>query len=631
MHGTPPIQAAIGNCGLVGVAGAAVDMEELLEVPQGATPGSTIQLQSRTGGTISFTVPSTDDQQAEQQQPVSRGAALRAEGNELFRAAEYRLAAKAYTQATRVIGPTGSADELAACWLNLAACRLKLGQPGAAVAACDTALSHRQTAKGLYRRALARKKLAEGGTPEGGAGAAAALALADAEAALGLDDRNAAVRRLAEELGQLQRTLAAAEAQGARQAEAAAAEAKQRRTQRGRGGSAGEQAAPSERRDDGASRPAARPELPAIQEFFGDSAVPVSLEWSEAHGRHLVAKRALPAGSVVLAADAFALIPTGGQQQDEEVQSDDSALGQRVLARLEQLEFSHDDDVELVSEVLQTADAVANRSAFTDQESKGIRRMEMHGDKESLRLAALALVQSAQDTPAEEQARGVHYRLSFQDVADLMSHESHIKKRPEDWAALRNSAQLLRRALGAAPAAASEDSVLGSLTVDGMASLLLRIKYNAHAIHNSDSHSRKVGLGLFPAAAYINHGCSANVVYSHVNGGRTIVFRALRPIAAGETVVYSYIEPLQPVEERRQLLSDAFLIPKAVGQRGGVSAKERFLLGLGMQRLCTGACACRSGGRRTTCSWGAGRAKAEGWRRRMRCGKQRSGCSAASE
>ena len=36
-----------------------------------------------------------------------------------------------------------------------------------------------------------------------------------------------------------------------------------------------------------------------------------------------------------------------GQQQDEEVQCDDSALGQRVLARLEQLEFSHDDDVEL--------------------------------------------------------------------------------------------------------------------------------------------------------------------------------------------------------------------------------------------------------------------------------------------
>ena len=603
-------------------------MEELLEVPKGAAPGSTVQLQSRTGGTISFTVPSTDNQPPQQQQP-SRGAALRGEGNELFRAAEYRLAAKAYTQATRVIGPTGSADELAACWLNLAACRLKLGQPGAAVTACDTALSHRQTAKGLYRRAVARKKLAEGDTPEGGAGAAAALALADAEAALGLDDRNAAVRRLAEELGQLQRTLAAAEAQGARQAEAAAAEAKQRRAQRGRAGSAGEQAAPSERRDDGASKP----ELPAIHEFFGDSAVPVSLEWSEAHGRHLVAKRALPAGSVVLAADAYALIPTGGggQQQDEEVQCDDSALGQRVLARLEQLEFSHDDDVELVSEVLQTADAVANRSAFTDQESKGIRRMEMHGDKESLRLAALALVQSAQDTPAEEQARGVHYRLSFQDVADLMSHESHIKKRPEDWAALRNSAQLLRRALGAAPAAASEDSVLGSLTVDGMASLLLRIKYNAHAIRDSASHSRKVGLGLFPAAAYINHGCSANVVYSHVNGGRTIVFRALRPIAAGETVVYSYIEPLQPVEERRQLLCDAFLIPKTVGQRGGVSKSTISLGSWNLQRLSTGACACRSAGRRTTSSWGAGRAKAEGWRRRMRCGKQRSGCSAASE
>jgi hypothetical protein len=51
-------------------------------------------------------------------------------------------------------------------------------------------------------------------------------------------------------------------------------------------------------------------------------------------------------------------------------------------------------------------------------------------------------------------------------------------------------------------------------------------------------------------------------VYHQVNGGRTIVFRATRPIAAGEEAVCSYLAdaPTLPFRERRRLLWDGFLI-----------------------------------------------------------------------
>eukprot|EP01043_Picozoa_sp_COSAG02_P024537 COSAG02_NODE_1344_length_13159_cov_10.788208_4_plen_759_part_00 len=568
-------------------------MEELLEVPM-CSPGSAVELKSRTGATITFSMPAVgssnspveapepepepEPEQEQELEPLERAVGLKEEANQLFRAGEYNLAARAYLQATRVLrgaadvdSQSTCADVLCACWLNLAACRLRQQQPAGAVEACDRALAHRQSLKGLYRRALARKMLAADGARAVDT-SSLALATTDAKAILKIDSTNEPAKRLLAELKQLRPVPRAT--------------------------------------DSGQTLTADK--LPAITNFFDDDAVPVSLQWTQEYGRHLVAKRAIATGEIALAADAYVVISaqpsvpdnTSSQPQamHEVCTKEDSLLTQAIQARLDQLQFSNDDDAELVSEVLLTADAIAKRQTSKHAGDHNIRQMELLGDKESLKLAAKILVKSAEDDPIrratsledQDQAtenlkdeRGVHYALSFRDIADLVSHSEQLRRQPEAWAALTSSAQLLRRALGPAPAAAPADSVLGTLTTEAVVDLLLRIKYNAHPIHDAATHSKKVGLGVFPAACYINHGCSANVVYCHVNQGRTIVFRALRPIEAGEQVLYSYIDPYQTVEERRKLLRDAFLLgtdATANFERGTPSQAPQAAVKLGIGR-----------------------------------------------
>ena len=555
-------------------------MEELLEVPMCAA-GTTVELQSRTGATVSFSMPSVGssignvratepepepEPGPEPRMPLARAVGLKGEANQLFRAGEYNLAASAYLQATRVLvsvadaesDSSTSADVLCACWLNLAACRLRQKQPAGAVEACDRALALRQSLKGLYRRALARKMLAADVRPVDTA--ALALAAADAKTALSIDPTNEPVKRLLAEIKQVRSVPVTATDPD-----------------------------PSDRSWCPANT-LAEAKLPAISEFFADDAVPVSLRWTPEYGRHLVTKRAVATGEIVLAADAYVVVsaqpsPTSSTSRQQEMHEvctkGESLLSRAIQARLDQLQFSNDDDAELVSEVLLTADAVAKRRTSTSAGDHSIRQMELLGDKESLKLAAKILAKSAEDCQAPSAAnlrneRGVHYRLSFRDIADLVSHSEQLRRQPEAWAVLTSSAQLLRRALGPAPAAAPADSVLGTLTTESVIDVLLRIKYNAHPIHDASTHSKKVGLGVFPAACYINHGCMQNVTYYHVNHGRTIVFRALRPIQAGEQVVYSYVDPYQSVEERRKLLRDAFLldIDATVGVQRGTSPPQ---------------------------------------------------------
>jgi hypothetical protein len=88
--------------------------------------------------------------------------------------------------------------------------------------------------------------------------------------------------------------------------------------------------------------------------------------------------------------------------------------------------------------------------------------------------------------------------------------------------------------------------------------LILRLKHNAHSIKDARTQSRTVGLGIFPAASLLNHSCLPNCVYHFINEGRTIVFHALRPIAAGEEVCYAYVPLYQPFDTRCRLLEDAF-------------------------------------------------------------------------
>ena len=123
-------------------------------------------------------------------QRLSQATAAKASGNERFREADVDGAAVQYDGALKLLGSssgieadaeatdaekTASAELLLVCWVNLAACRLRQGQPYAAIEACDAAIAVDDGAgKAWYRRGqacmaleqygVARKNLARAAT-----------------------------------------------------------------------------------------------------------------------------------------------------------------------------------------------------------------------------------------------------------------------------------------------------------------------------------------------------------------------------------------------------------------------------------------------------------------------------------
>ena len=77
--------------------------EELLEVPTTAAPGDRVTLRTSDGQTISLTVPTVPGRPSEpepepEEAGAQRAARLKEEGNELYRARQPALAARAYEQ-----------------------------------------------------------------------------------------------------------------------------------------------------------------------------------------------------------------------------------------------------------------------------------------------------------------------------------------------------------------------------------------------------------------------------------------------------------------------------------------------------------------------------------------------------
>merc|ERR1719506_2245879 len=99
----------------------------------------------------------------------------------------------------------------------------------------------------------------------------------------------------------------------------------------------------------------------------------------------------------------------------------------------------------------------------------------------------------------------------------------------------------------------------------------------------TDAEQREVGIALYRQAARLNHGAAPNAVQTF--RGRTLVLRAARPVACGEELRITYLDPaLSVVEQRRRLQEqyhfDAF---PALG------APPRQLLPTGVLRVATGA------------------------------------------
>lgn len=87
----------------------------------------------------------------------------------------------------------------------------------------------------------------------------------------------------------------------------------------------------------------------------------------------------------------------------------------------------------------------------------------------------------------------------------------------------------------------------------------LIIQCNAHAIKMENGEV--IGLGLFPMTCMMNHSCVPNCAHSYVmkpNAPPVLVMRAIRDIAEGEELCYSYVPLYQSTASRRAQLSAAY-------------------------------------------------------------------------
>ena len=94
-----------------------------------------------------------------------------------------------------------------------------------------------------------------------------------------------------------------------------------------------------------------------------------------------------------------------------------------------------------------------------------------------------------------------------------------------------------------------------------LGTLLLRVKCNLHVSHDAETACVPLGVGLYPAAAMLNHSCSPSVCFSWSEGGRYLNVRALVDVPEGRELCVSYLTDEQlyaPWEERRTLLREAF-------------------------------------------------------------------------
>ena len=90
-------------------------------------------------------------------------------------------------------------------------------------------------------------------------------------------------------------------------------------------------------------------------------------------------------------------------------------------------------------------------------------------------------------------------KIGYQDVLDLVSHRDRFPK--EAIEELRGVIESIREYLPNC-----------GVSIDEMIDLLLILQCNAHAISGKDKVV--LGLGIYPAACYLNHSCDPNVVFS---------------------------------------------------------------------------------------------------------------------
>lgn len=321
---------------------------------------------------------------------------------------------------------------------------------------------------------------------------------------------------------------------------------------------------------------AVAPPSPGMLEFFGDPIVPVRLASGQVEGRGLVTKGDMPVGSIVVVAEAYACVPTPSQSDricarcfgtsasmlrcsacraaafcSRECMAAHAPVHQGEccgLGAVRGATLAFESEAEVAQEALRRCGAAA--SDDPDPSSGVADAPAVLADRETLGLlvALLNRARAEREPVAEsERGRGVQREADWQDVMALATHDHDPALRVAALQAAREAAAVLADWLGTLPPTLAQENVL--------AGLLLRIRLNAHPVVNG--YGQRVGLGLYPMAALVNHSCLPNVTAAAVQG-RTIVMRALRALRAGEQVCSAYVDVYQPRAVRQRLLRSGF-------------------------------------------------------------------------
>ena len=246
-------------------------------------------------------------------------------------------------------------------------------------------------------------------------------------------------------------------------------------------------------------------------------------------GRCIAASQPAPAGALLMAAECYAsvvsepmaaeacsrcmsLLPTGG------VRCRGCATCFCAQSCLEDAGPEH----------------AAECPALTLLQSVGER---LSSDRESVRLLFRVLARRAVEAAAPDG------EADFRDIETLLAHKEQVDRATPllSKAAVADGKLLLSML---------PPPVAKGLQAMDVTLVLLRIKFNSHPIYDSTGSSR-IGLGLYPAAALMNHACAFNAVCSFAPGGAVLNVRAVRAIEPGEKVCYSYIDPYQARGVRR--------------------------------------------------------------------------------
>lgn len=244
--------------------------------------------------------------------------------------------------------------------------------------------------------------------------------------------------------------------------------------------------------------------------IFGDS---VRLVWSPTKGLHVVTRREVQRGELIIRSRAIGFVP------------------------------------------LNPSGVLPCRIRISQQ---GLQDMEAL----ALDMATVALAISLWQEPENSAvARG------------LLSHVEHLTGAQRS--ALRRLAYELNLKSGKDEA---RTSAMGGSEDDELEQLLLCVRANAHLALDDETASQLTGLGIYPAAALLNHSCLPSSVISFARRGQEALVHAITPLPTGAEVTCSYLADEQlyaPWEERAAMLRAAHHFEERSLPSAGLPSSQR--------------------------------------------------------